>query len=163
MNSSSGLVEPHILQDGGHQLLNNTTRSNTTHTADCSSKALDTAPTPRIASSPIHPCRLDGSQRRNPSLNLMGISVSRSRPEIDQKDSSLHHPCSILFANGFVHEVTAWLACFPTMGCVQGSQYMQPWEHGHKVKGKDILFKSKCESTRKSLKTEHDPWLTRPL
>ena len=43
-NSSSGLVEPHILQDEGHQLLSNTTQSDTTHTADCSSKALDTAP-----------------------------------------------------------------------------------------------------------------------
>ena len=139
-NSSFGLVEPHILQDEGHQLLSNTTQSNTTHTADCSSKALDTAPTPRIPSSSIHPRRLDGSWRRNPSLIHIGISIPRSRPEIDHKDSSLHPPCSTSFAIAFVHGVTVFDGWLPDKGlyprvpiCATGGAWAQSQKQRHTV------------------------------
>lgn len=39
-------------------------------------------------------------------------------------------------------------AGIPTLVCIQGSQYVQPWEHEHKVKRKGMLAKSKFESTK---------------
>ena len=51
-------------------------------------------------------------------------------------------------STGLLH----FMAGFLTMVCIQGSKYVQPWEHGHKVKRKDIQLRSTIESTRNSLK-----------
>ena len=76
-NSSSGLGEPYILQDEGHQLL-----SNTTHTADFSSKALDTAPNPRVPPFSNHPYRHNRPRRRLPSSNDEGASFQGLDPDL---------------------------------------------------------------------------------